>query len=192
MTRRGLAILLLLVFPSCLWAQRGQSAGAPRIRGSAWSPVLQLGLDMRFERDEDQTTKMRSIPGFAVGLLHDHWLGEFEYASFSQSTGNSSLAVKRQSDTALLWLYWQALDGQTIAPYLGGAIGALHDTVETSLYDDSERDQSPWNFMTAGALGLRLFPKSIFWLSIEGRLYKSARLDPDPQLGTVARVGFVF
>jgi hypothetical protein len=157
-----------------------------------WGVLFQAGADVRFERDEDQMIRNRTLFNFSGGVVRENWIGEVEYASFSTSSGNASLSVDRRFESVLTWLYWQALDFDSLAPYLGGGIGAIRETVKTTLLGMTEADESPWSFTTAAALGVRLFPRSNFWLSGEGRLYKNPRLDPDPEFGAIFRVGWVF
>ena len=184
--------VLLLSLPLAGFAQKSQQADGLHHYGLEWTPILQVGMDLRMERDEDQATKPRTMINIGAGVEHGHWLGELEYASFSQSSGNESLGVSRKFETVLAWMYWEALDSSTVAPYLGAGLGALHESIDTKLLGTSDHDESPWNILTAAAMGLRFFPKTTFWVSGEGRLYKSARLDPDPQLGALLRVGIVF
>ena len=171
-----------------LQAQKPTAARQANFNG----PVFQLGFDSRFERDESQTIVQRSFMSYAAGYIYSNWIFEGEYGSFGTSSGNATLSVDRKTESLLLWTYWQALDFRHFAPYVGGAMGGIRDTVQTQFLGSSEADESPWNLTIAGAFGVRFLQRTHFWLSIETRLYKNTHLDPDPQFGALLRLGAVF
>jgi len=192
-----LILILALLFSSFARAQApepGSDFQPPpaKLRRPGIGYLLLAGYDTRFERAEDQSTKANSAVNDAFGLTYDHWIGLIEYASFTGSSGNASLSFNRQLESALAWVYWRPLDSTLLSPYVGAGLGGIRQSVTTTLYGDSDQDRGTWDLTGAGAFGLRLFPRSVFWLSLEGRVYKNPYIDPDPQLGALLRLGFNF
>jgi opacity protein-like surface antigen len=153
--------------------------------------VFMLGYDVRFERNQEQQTKDRSMLNYAGGIEWSPWIALLEYASFKEGTADGSVSVDRKVDTLFAWAYWQPTDLDLVAPFLGGGLGMIKTSVETGLASDSQTDQSPWQTGVGASFGIRFWPRSHVWLSAEGRLYKSPQLDPDPTLGGLIRLGFV-
>lgn len=150
------------------------------------------GYDLRFERDQEQQMANRSMFNLAGGFQMTPWIGFIEYAEFSEITGAGTLQVQRKVQSALGWAYWEATDLDRLTPFIGAGAGGLRSTVETKFEGAVSESTGEWEPVLAGALGLRLFSRSHIWLSAEGRLYKSSKLDPDPMLGALFRFGFLF
>lgn len=180
-------LLLFAAFPS--FAQKKPvKTPAPK----AISGLFAVAFDLRFERDEDQQVKARNILNLAGGLVAGSWVPVFEYGKFEQSTSAGGITVDRRVESMMAWVYYQDPESDTFAPFIGGGAGAWHESVDTDLLGVSEHDEAPASLTLAGAFGMRVMPKSRFWLSSEARLYKNAKLDPDPMLGLLVRLGIVF
>lgn len=149
-----------------------------------FTALVSVGLDMRGERDQQQSTIPRSWPTLTLGLGLKPWMGLLEYASFSENSGNNALNVQRKVETLLLWGHWSPDEEWLVQPYMGIGFGGYRTSAEMTLYSQRTGSQGKWIEHGAGALGLRLAKLSPFLLAVEGRVHMNRELDPSPtQIG---------
>lgn len=156
-----------------------------------FTAVMGYGLDARAERDQGQNTLTRGWHSLMFGAGLDSWLGIFEYSTFTEASGNSTLNVSRKSETALIWAQFHAKDMGLFDPYIGIGLGGYRDSTESTLYEQVRQDQSAWTEHVGAALGVRWSAISPIWVSLEGRIHSNRYLDPSPMLSALLRVGFV-
>lgn len=171
-------------------------AKAPTERRAAapqrdFTALVSVGLDMRGERDQQQSTIPRSWPTLTLGLGVKPWMGLLEYASFSENSGNNALNVQRKVETLLLWGHWAPDEEWVVQPYMGIGFGGYRTSAEMTLYSERTGSQGKWIEHGAGALGLRLAQLSPFLLAVEGRVHMNRELDPSPTLSGMLKIGFI-
>lgn len=167
------------------------SLSAVASENNHFTAVMGYGLDARAERDQGQNTLTRSWHSLMFGAGLDNWLGIFEYSTFTEASGNSTLSVSRKSETALIWAQFHAKDMGLFDPYIGIGFGGYRDSTESTLYEQVRQDQSAWTEHVGAALGVRWSAISPIWVSIEGRIHSNKYLDPSPMLSALLRIGFV-
>lgn len=156
-----------------------------------FSALVSLGLDMRGERDQAQSTIPRSWPTLTLGVGMKPWMALLEYASFSENSGNNALNVQRKVETLLLWGHWSPDEDWIVQPYMGIGFGGYRTSAEMTLYSQRQGAQGKWIEHGAGALGLRLAKLSPFLLAVEGRVHMNRELDPSPTLSGMLKIGFI-
>lgn len=156
------------------------------------APVLAIGYDVRFQSNEDQETAARNQYNLAAGFDFTPWTAFIEYAKYQDSSQVGSIKINKEVQSALAWLYWGASDLDLVSPYIGVGMGGLKTKVDTTVDQSSASDSSNWDATVAAGFGLRFWTRTRLWLSVEGRMYKSTKLDPDPMLGALTRIGFTF
>lgn len=159
---------------------------------SKWSSVMTLGMDLRAERDQEQSTLPRIWPSIALGLGWKPWMGLLEYSTFTESSGNATLNIERKVETLLLWGQWSVREENwVIEPYFGLGLGGYRTSAELDLYGQRVGANSQWIEHAAGAMGLRWTSVSPVYASIEGRVHMNRELDPNPTLSALLRIGFI-
>lgn len=157
-----------------------------------FTALVSLGLDLRGERDQQQSTIPRSWPTLTLGLGLKPWLALLEYASFSENSGNNALNVQRKVETLMLWGQWAPDEEDWIVqPYMGVGFGGYRTSADMTLYSERASAQGKWIENGAAALGLRLAKLSPFLLAVEGRVHMNRELDPSPTLSGMIKLGFI-
>lgn len=191
--------------PSKTVATQSVTPGAPkststvRARGrTQFQPQQQqftghvaLGMDMRGERNQDQSTLPRTWPTLSLGVGLRPWTGVLEYASFTENSGNSALNVQRKVETLLIWGQWSAEETWALEPYMAVGLGGYRSSAELALYSQKVTPQSRWIEHAAAALGFRLVNVSPILLAVEGRIHMNRELDPSPTLSGMLKLGFI-
>lgn len=204
--------VLLLVMTTTEWATARPLTNAPKLAESSVAPrssqplrnartvtpaskfssVMTLGMDLRAERDQEQSTLPRAWPTMALGLGWKPWMGLLEYSTFTESSGNATLNVERKVETLLLWGQWSVReDAWNIEPYFGLGLGGYRSSAELDLYGQRTGAGSQWIEHAAGAVGLRWTSISPVYASIEGRVHMNRELDPNPTLSALFKLGFI-
>lgn len=156
-----------------------------------------ISPEMRFERGEEQEVESRSALGLAAGVSVASTIFLFEYAQFSTRSGSGSLEIDRTHRDFLLWLQRSVWHGKSfLSPefYLAGAVGGFDEKIETSLSGgDSVVDHSAMKLQGAVAVGfegrVNMGAFSALLLALEGRMYISGELQPNPQFAALLRLG---
>lgn len=156
-----------------------------------FTATVSLGLDMRGERDQKQSTVPRAWPTLSLGVGVKPWLALLEYASFSENSGNNALNVQRKVESLLLWGQWAPDENWVVQPYFGLGFGGYRTSAELTLYSEKNSTQGKWIEHGAGALGLRLMKLSPFLVAVEGRVHMNRELDPSPTLSGMLKLGFI-
>lgn len=162
-----------------------------RIKKSDFTGVMTIGVDMRAERDQQQTTLPRTWPTLSLGVGLKPWMGLIEYASFTENSGNETLNVDRKAETLLLWGQWTAEDSWAIQPYMGLGLGGYRTSADMNLYSERVSAQGKWIEHAAAAVGLRWASITPLYISTEGRVHMNRQLDPNPTLSLVFKIGFI-
>lgn len=158
---------------------------------SEFTGMVSVGLDMRGERDQKQSTTPRSWPTLTIGAGLKPWMALFEYASFTENSGNNALNVERKVETVLVWGQWSTDEAWVVQPYMAVGIGGYRTSAEMTLYSQKTASQGKWIEHGAGALGLRLSRLSPFLLAVEGRVHMNRELDPSPTISGMLKMGFI-
>lgn len=153
--------------------------------------LVALGVDMRAERDQQQSTTPRSWPSLTLGVGLKPWMGLLEYSSFTERSGNNALNVQRKVETVLLWGQWSAEENWSLQPYMALGFGGYRTSAELTLYSNKGGSQGRWIEHGAAALGIRFSRLSPIFLAAEGRVHMNRELDPNPTLSGMLKVGFV-
>lgn len=162
-----------------------------KIAKNEFTGLVSVGLDMRGERDQNQSTTPRSWPTLTIGAGLKPWMALLEYASFSENSGNNALNVQRKVETLLLWGQWSTDEAWVVQPYMAVGFGGYRTSAEMTLYTQKTASQGKWIEHGAGALGLRFSKLSPFLLAVEGRVHMNRELDPSPTLSGMLKMGFI-
>jgi hypothetical protein len=173
-------IAFLVCFPWGLQAQESASS----VRGVLWA-----GLEQRSERDIGGSFGGQALTSFGLGAGYGPILGVLERSAFKESSGNSTLAVNREYEETLLWLFWRSAAWKGFVPYFGGGLGVYQDRVETLLMGSSLTSESPQFLLSGAALGVQWVLPSI-WFSLEARIFSGEELRPPMMSGALLRLGF--
>jgi hypothetical protein len=182
MTRALKSIFILLV---CIWQTPVKAADGYRFFAAT------AGLESRLERDQEQNIVDRSLRVWSLGLGYSDFVFFVESSSFSESSGSGALIVNRKVENQMLWTLWQGGAWNSLIPYLGGGVGQLTETIDTTLLGQTSRDKSKPQMLGGGAVGARANMPYI-WLSIEARVLAAERWEPNPTFGWMGRLGFYF
>lgn len=151
--------------------------------------IFYLAQDYRFERNESQGYTARRLMSLGFGLRYrERYVGFLEGGSYNDTTGVGNVRVDRSFETLNLSGALMK-DFQAFAPYVGLGFGMARDTSNITIEGVASDNRSNWEPISHFMGGVRLFPKSNFWASLEAKFVVGPRVDPNPTAGFLLRVG---
>lgn len=155
--------------------------------------IFPLNGEIRYERDSSQQLTERRLRNYALGMRQGPVTWLFEYAQFSEKTGNLSLSTERNHQEFLLWWKQNLLTLELAEFFVSGGVGAYQESVvRTLIGGESSRDRGPWQVMGGVSSGLQTQFLRYVLVSIEGRLMAGKNFDPNPQADVLLRLGVEF
>lgn len=159
-----------------------------------------LDFEMRYEKDASEQWVDRKPLNLGIAYRMSRWSVLFEYARFSEESGNSTLNIDRTHEEMMLWGRWHlwGLKNQRnqVSIYGAGGIGTYQETIKTTLNGAGESDTTGYKIMGglgAGVDGSYLFTRSFGVVAaLEGRGLVASEFDPNPTWSAVVRTGFLF
>lgn len=182
-------LLCLFIFLSF-----GSGAGASEAESESEKPVhlmAAVGSEFRPEKDVNNNYAQHYLSNTALGFGYEKFLFLLERATFSESSGNATLAVARDWEDTLLWVQWHSSSWYRLSPFVTGGAGAYKEKVTTDLLGVSTVNESSLKILTGLGFGFRLNVPYL-WVSLEARMLFGDELDLQPSLGGLARVGIWF
>lgn len=196
---RLLIIALMLIFAiNALAAPATLSTSvAPRQSASSFKKpravraMLAYGAELRPEKDTNSDLTPRNMTNYAIGAGYQSWFAIFEKATFTETSGNATLNVKRNLEDLMLWGQYRIVSWKYMAPYIGMGAGYYKDKVQTSLLGLATENESKNKFLMGGNVGLSL-DVPVVWVSVEARVLFGEDLDRQPTIGGLVRAGVYF
>lgn len=167
-------------------ALQDKKQSSKRLRG-----IIFVASDSRFERNDKQEYEQKQMFSFGFGLRKGRWMGALEGGSFSESSslGSLSLARKFEQYTGTFLLIPPA---KQVSPFIGAGLGFYRETVDFVVDQAATSSKSAWETLNVFTAGIRFFANTSIWLSGEGRIFLGGRIDPDPMMGFLIRMGAEF
>lgn len=182
---------LLLMTGILLGTAIGQAA---EVKSSPWRfDIFPLNLEMRYERDSSQQMIDRRPLNFAIGLRKSSSTILLEYSSFSESTGNTTLAIDRDHSEYLLWWKENLINFELLDFYVTVGAGGYEEKVSTQLAGaGAVTDSSGLQFVGGGSAGIQSMLAGMVLVNAEARLIAGKNFDPNPQASLLIRIGVEF
>ncbi|GIL17675.1 MAG: hypothetical protein BroJett040_14260 [Oligoflexia bacterium] len=151
-----------------------------------------VGPEFRSERNAEQNVAPKQMTSLSLGVGYSHWIYFLETGSFEETSGNSSLLVKRKFENYLGGVIFES---ETIflksKPFLAGLFGFSRELIDTTVTGQTTNDVSRPYWVGGAGTGLRLANINPIWVSIEVRLVFSEHQDPSPSVGGLLRLGLL-
>ncbi|WP_413288943.1 hypothetical protein [Bdellovibrio sp. HCB337] len=155
--------------------------------------IYPLNLELRYERDASQQLVDRRPLNFAVGVRRDSSTVLLEYSSFTEKTGNATLAIDREHTEYLVWWKENLINMEVVDFYITAGAGAYQEEVTTSLSGSANTtDSSGFQMMGGGSGGAQTMIADLVLINIEARLMIGKNFDPNPQASLLVRLGVEF
>jgi hypothetical protein len=187
---RFLVLLLCSLVSAASFAQ-----GSPSALSDFDGPVramVSFGREFRPEKDAEANFTDQKLAHYSLGLGYRRSLFILEKASFEESSGNASLRVDRKLENLMLWGLWQGEKWYSMSSFAGLGLGAYKEVVTTHLSGaESRTNQTRDQMLGGGAFGIA-FQLPLVWISVEARMLFGDRLNPQPSLGALGRIGLWF
>lgn len=177
-------LILFLIFVFTLNALAQEST-------SQYQYMFFVGVESRMEENIQKDIVVHNLSNYSLGIGFDQYRVLLERATFSESTGNATLHVKRNLEDYLLWGHYIAFSANYIEPFMGLGIGAYKNSVDTTLAGSTTTNSSSFKLLGGASFGVGLHYKIIF-SSLEARLLFGDELDRQPTLGSLFKLGFIF
>ncbi len=183
---RFLILTLMVIFAINAIANASESESVRPVKA-----MIAYGSEMRPEKDVDGNQATHNLKNYSFGAGFGSWLAVFERASFEESSGNSTLNLKRTLEDSMLWGQYRAFSWNHTVPYVGAGAGFYKDKVDTTLGGVTSTNESKNKLLMGGCFGLSL-DVPYLWLSAEARLLFGDELDRQPTLGALVKIGVYF
>lgn len=151
--------------------------------------IFYLSQDFRFERNESMGYSPHRLMSLGFGLNYrERYLGFIEGGSFNESTGVGNVQVNRKFETMnFSGALMTTVSG--ISPYVGLGLGMARDTADVSVDGVGSNNRGGWEPLSHFFCGVRFFPRTLAWVSVEGKFVVGPRVDPNPAPGILLRIG---
>ncbi|QDK39068.1 hypothetical protein [Bdellovibrio sp. NC01] len=207
---KKLALLLALLISTQSYAQpaAGRAEAPPTSKLKMPSPpeapvdlqVYPLGVEMRYERNENQEFETHNFMNFAFALKKKNLAALIEYSRYTQDSGNSTSGVNLTHQEMLLWGEWHFVQSEApegfMSIYGGLGLGAYNEEIKTTLMGASQTDDGGYKVISALKLGASAgYNLNHTWAlvaALEGRALFASDFDPNPIPSGVLRVGFSY
>jgi hypothetical protein len=194
MTKLIFLLVAALVAPSLAAAQKAVRFQSVVQRPEAKKPdlfkaIFYVSQDFRFERNENMGYSPRRLMSLGFGLrFRDRYLGMLEGGSFNDTTGVGNVRVDRKFETVNISgaLMTQVMN---ISPYVGLGAGMARDTADIVIDGLPSNSRSGWEPLSHFFGGVRFFPRTYAWFSVEAKFVVGPRVDPNPAPGILFRLG---
>jgi len=182
---RALILVLMLIFAINAFAAGSVKDARPV------QALLAYGSEFRPEKDVEGNMDTHTLTNYAFGAGYKSWLVVFEKATFEESSGNTTLNVKRTLEDMMLWGHLRVMSWNYLVPYLGLGAGFYKDKVDTTLLGMTSTNESKNKLLMGGNFGISLDVPYV-WLSMEARILFGDELDRQPIIGGLLRAGVYF
>ncbi|WP_413575920.1 hypothetical protein ACLVWU_16160 [Bdellovibrio sp. HCB290] len=198
---RILVVVLSLLVTVGAFAQQSRMKRPALVPDLNQFQVYPLAMEMRYEKDSAGNWLEQKPQNLSFAYRATAWSILFEYSKFDESSGNSTLNIKREHSELLLWGRWhlwrqQQSKALRLSVYGAGGLGTYTENVTTTLSGTTQTDSTGSKMMGGFAAGADVsydFVKSFGVVAaVEGRGLMGQEFDPNPTFGGVARAGFYY
>ncbi|MDG0815407.1 hypothetical protein [Bdellovibrio svalbardensis] len=164
--------------------------------------LFPLGMEMRYERNNDQELATHGFLNFAFAYQRNNLSALFEYSKYSEDSGNATTSIDHSHQEMILWGRWHFLRSKKefmplqFSIYGGLGVGTYQDEVKTTLLGTSQTDKSGNKVLSGLAVGGDIaygFTKDFgVMAALEGRTLFAGDYDPNPVFSGLARLGIFF
>lgn len=198
-----LFLVLAFLMASIFISEWGYAQTPKKIKAPALNSAIQispLGVDLRFERGEEQAIETQAYLDFSAGYHYLNWSADLEYNQRSKKTGNAASYVDNKHQEVSLWgsyrFFKVRVQQLQFNLLVSGGLGMFSQEITTG-YLGAEQTDKTGNKLFAGlGLGLEVnyyFTQSFGLLfSSQGRMYFSNSYDPNPILSVLGRAGILY
>lgn len=177
----------------------GLNAGASESRtaltkAARWHAVfLPFAGELRYERNGSQQIVDRQPRNLAIGAGRGASDFLFEYATFSENTGNATLSIERTHQEYSFWWKENIINMEIMDCFVSGGVGGYEEKVTTRFAGvGSATDTSGLQGLVGASVGLQSLLFRYVLLSLEGRFLAGRNFDPNPQGSILLRLGVEF
>ncbi len=159
------------------------------------SPWIAGSFGFRFESEsETGRSTTRNPYGLIAGHRWDNNEIYAEYSTFSYTTGNSTLEIKRTHQLGLAGyrLYPFDIKGFTWYPYFTAGVGGARELVTTRFLSQTDERESKVALVGTGGVGVWGLLTDHFRCGAEFRVLGSQEFNPAATLDLSLRAGFEF
>jgi hypothetical protein len=159
------------------------------------SPWIAGSFGIRFENDsESGQLETRNPYGIIVG---HRWTSNevfAEFNTFSKTTGNSTLEIKRKSQIGLAGYRYYPFEIQSISwyPYLSSAVGGSREIIQTRFLGQTDERESKITLVGSAGIGVWGLIVNHFRTGAEFRFLASQEFSPNVMFDLSVRLGFEF
>ena len=195
----ALAVLMASIFLTELSEAQTPKRSREKTQNSAVS-ISPLGVDLRLERSNEQSTALKGFMSFALGYYFSRYNLILEHQSYSETSGNSTSNVSRDYGDFSLWgkysFYRIRQQGLRFSLLAGAGVGTYQEEITTRYMGSERTDSSKAKLMGgigAGAELQYLIGTNIgVTLLTEGRAQFAQSFDPNPILSVLLRLGLFY
>jgi hypothetical protein len=181
---RTIILILMIIFAINAIARAEESARPVKA-------MLAYGSELRPEKDVDGNPASHNLTNLSFGAGFGTWLVIFERAIFEETSGNTTLNLKRKFEDSLIWAHYRSEPWNHLIPFIGAGAGYYKNTVDTTLSGITTTNESKNKLLGGGCFGVSL-DVPYLWLSAEARLLFGDELDRQPTIGGLLRIGAYF
>ncbi len=185
-------IFFIVIFFSVFSAQAKEADIDTKEKTDIYEKQFLVGSELRYEKDSSENLAQRNLPRFSILVANEAWGFGFDYAEFSESSGNEVLYIERRRIEALLTAVWYQKIQSWVTPYFIFQAGLGRERILTKLYTEQiESAANPKPLVALGA-GAQTMLTSFWLLSFEARLLTAEDMRPQPTMSFAVKTGFVF
>jgi hypothetical protein len=156
--------------------------------------LVGVGGGLWVEKSNDgRTMQPQGMPVVRLGMELFKQEVFLEVSGFKASSSSSGVEVARQHEQVELWYRYLFIPGEKMGhPFMGVALGAQRDRVQTKFFNQSSEDVGRFETQASIGGGYRFNIASSFALWFEGRLSTSANYEPRVIPAALISVGGIF
>ncbi|WP_413585356.1 hypothetical protein [Bdellovibrio sp. HCB274] len=198
---RFLILILALLTSVGAFAQQSRMKRPSVVPELNQFQIYPLALEMRYEKDSAGNWLEQNPQNLSFAYRATTWSVLFEYSTFSESSGNSTLNISREHKEMLLWGRWHLWRHRASKPlrmsvYGAGGVGTYTEDIKTTLSGITQNDSTGSKMMGGLAAGADI-SYDVFYgfgviAAIEGRALMGQEFDPNPTFGGLMRGGFYY
>ncbi|NUN05619.1 MAG: hypothetical protein HUU57_07645 [Bdellovibrio sp.] len=195
---KHLRLFLIIQFIS-LVAFAQQLPTAPSVqKKTSYVQILLLNPEMRFEYDSNKELIDRKPLNLAAVYGRAGYSIALEYARFTESSGNTSSRLQRTHQDVVVWARYHVLpdyalsENNFVTLYAGAGVGALEESVETTLAGVSRTDKGTAKLLSGLSAGGQVkYHLQNFGtvLGLEARGLFASDFSPNPMGSIVLHLG---
>lgn len=153
------------------------------------SAFVALGLQTVGTQDSMSNVQFVNSQSYSIGFRQQAWTFSFDYDRRRSDSGNATLSIDRFSESYLLGANWSYFSGSWVSAFIGGGGGFQSETVQSTLYGNSDVDRSRPYQLWYASFGLDSPINSWFFWSLQARLYFGDKTEPNPSPGILSSIG---